>query len=190
MVLIRSLILSASVAALAVLGNAAPTPSDSMSIEPTPTAHHEPTPTATTEPNPGQPDTHTDACGVLASTNSTELKYKHVVDCYNAIPFDSAQAATTLSTVLTLFKDYYVFTDSALARTAPEPFANAPHDIVGELEKIGRSKYTSDYKFHNDILTAVTRLGDGHAAYQSKCLMTHECLICDYSVRNIVGVNN
>ncbi|KAG0072608.1 hypothetical protein BGZ90_011869 [Linnemannia elongata] len=169
MVLIRSLILSASVAALAVLGNAAPTPSDSMSIEPTPTAHHEPTPTATTEPSPGQPDTHTDACGVLASTNSTELKYKHVVDCYNAIPFDSAQAATTLSTVLTLFKDYYVFTDSALARTAPEPFANAPHDIVGELEKIGRSKYTSDYKFHNDILTAVTRLGDGHAAYQINC---------------------
>ncbi|KAF9135022.1 hypothetical protein BGX30_011694 [Mortierella sp. GBA39] len=170
MVLLRSLILSASVAALAVLSHADPTPSDSMTIKPTPTAYHEPTPTATTAPNPGHLDTHTDACGVLASTNYTELKYKHVVDCYSSIPFDSAQAATTLSTVLTIFKDYYVFTDSALARTAPEPFVNAPHDIVGELEKIGRRKYTSDYKFHNDILEAVTGLGDGHAYYQSKYL--------------------
>ncbi|KAG9062367.1 hypothetical protein KI688_005282 [Linnemannia hyalina] len=170
MVLLHSLILSASVAALAVLSNAAPTPSDSMTIKPTPTAHREPTPTATTEPNPGHPHAHTDACGVLASTNYTELKYKHVVDCYNSIPFDSAQAATALSTVLTIFKDYYVFTDSALARTVPEPFADAPYDIVGELEKIGRRKYTSDYKFHNDILEAVTGLGDGHADYQSMYL--------------------
>ncbi|KAF8934556.1 hypothetical protein BGZ47_010313 [Haplosporangium gracile] len=165
MVLLRSLIVSASVAALAALSNAAPTPTESASIEPTPTTDHEPTPTATTEPSPGNPATPTDACGLLASTNPTELKYKHVVDCYNAIPFDSAQAATTLATVLTLFKDYYVFTDAALARTAPEPFASAPHDIVGELEKIGRSKYSSDYKFHKDILAAVTGLGDGHAAY-------------------------
>ncbi|KAF9543717.1 hypothetical protein EC957_000496 [Mortierella hygrophila] len=170
MVFLRSLILSASVAALAVLSNAASTPSDSITIKPTPTAHHGPTPTATTEPNPGHSDTHTDACGVLASTNHTELKYKHVIDCYNSIPFDSAQASTTLSTVLTIFKDYYVFTDSALARTAPKPFANAPYDIVGELEKIGRRKYTSDYKFHNDILEAVTGLGDGHADYGSMYL--------------------
>ncbi|KAG0279077.1 hypothetical protein BGZ96_002075 [Linnemannia gamsii] len=175
MVLLRSFILSASVAALTVFSNAAPTPSSSVSIEPTPTADREPTPTVTTEPvsepHPGHPATPiaANACGTLAHTNSEELKYKHVVDCYNSIPFDSAQAATTLATVLTIFKDYYVFTDSALARTAPAPFVNAPQDIVGELEKIGRSKYTSDYKFHNDILAAVTELGDGHAAYSISC---------------------
>lgn len=174
MVLLRSLILSASVATLIVFSNAAPTPSSSVSIEPTLTTGRESTPTATTEPvpvpHPGHPATTiaADACGTLAHTDRTKLKYKHVVDCYNSIPFDSAQAATTLATVLTIFKDYYVFTDSALARTAPAPFVNAPHDIVGELEKIGRQKYTSDYKFHNDILTAVTGLGDAHAAYSSK----------------------
>ncbi|KAF9132235.1 hypothetical protein BG015_003735 [Linnemannia schmuckeri] len=169
MIPLRSLILSASIAALAVFSNAVPTPTEFASIEPTPTAGHEPTSTATTEPNPGNPATPTDTCGLLSSINPTELKYQHVVDCYNAIPFDSAQATTTLATVLTLFKDYYVFTDAALARTAPEPFANAPYDIVGELERIGRSKYTSDYKFHRDILAAVTGLGDGHAAYSISC---------------------
>jgi len=161
MVVLRSLILSAYVAALATFSHGAPTPT--VSVDPAP-----PTSDPTPSPSPGNPPVQVSACGILGGLNTTEITYNHVVNCYNSIPFDNERAATTLSTVHTLFKDYYVFTDFALSPEAPRPFADDPIDILGELEKIGRKKYTSDYKFHNDILTAVNGLRDGHAAYNSK----------------------
>ncbi|KAG0378251.1 hypothetical protein BGX24_004392 [Mortierella sp. AD032] len=182
MVLLRRVILSASVAAFAVFSNAAPTPS--VGSEPSPSVTIEPSPTITVEPSPPTTDPvpdptpdptpePTDACAVLAQAKPSEYRYQHVVDCYNSIPFDSAQAASTISTMITLFKDYYVFTDAALARKAPMPFADDPHDVVGELEKVGRSKYTSDYKFHTDVLAAVDGLRDGHAAYNINCYQAY-----------------
>ncbi|KAF9132234.1 hypothetical protein BG015_003734 [Linnemannia schmuckeri] len=159
MVLLRSLILSASIAALAVFSNAVPTPTEFASIEPTPTAGHEPTSTATTEPNPGNPATPTDTCGLLSSINPTELKYQHVADCYYAICHLLRQCPNCYY----LSYHYYVFTDAALSPTATPPFANASHDIFGELEKIDRSKYTNDHKFHNEIRIASNGLQDGHA---------------------------
>lgn len=124
---------------------------------------------AITHAAPTHPPPHNvDACGVLGGLNGTDLTYQHVVDCYNAIPFDSNQASTTLATMLTLFEDFYAFTDSALSPTAIRPFSDDPVDIVGDLEKIGRTKYTSDYKFHTDILKAVTSLRDAHTSYFSK----------------------
>ncbi|KAG0206035.1 hypothetical protein BGX33_007608 [Mortierella sp. NVP41] len=166
MVLLRSLILSASVAVLATFSNAVPTPSPSVTIEPS-----EPTPTATPEPipTPTDPVPHIDPCTILGGLNGTGITYNHVANCYKAIPFDNAQAATTLSTMLTLFKDYYIFTDAALTRKVAEPFSSEPIDIVGEIEKIGRRKYTSDYEFHNDIRLAVDSLRDAHLAYNIAC---------------------
>ncbi|KAF9922532.1 hypothetical protein FBU30_007335 [Linnemannia zychae] len=191
MVLIRSLILSVSVAALAVFSSAAPTPSvsflattessPSVGSEPSPSPNVDPVP-PTTDPVPDPipdpvpdpvPGNATDACGVLGGISSADLKYQHVVDCYNAIPFNNAQAATTLETMITLFRDFYVFTDAALAREVPSPFHSAPHDVLGELEKVGRTKYTSDYKFHNDIYNAINGLGDGHAAYSPSCYQAY-----------------
>ncbi|KAG0283802.1 hypothetical protein BGZ96_011823 [Linnemannia gamsii] len=148
MIFLRSHFFSAFVAVLANFSYAAPTSSISASIEPNST-------------------TSTDACSILAQVKLKDMKYKHVVDCYNAIPFDSAKADTTLDTMITIFRDYYVFTDAALSSTATPPFANAPHDILGELEKIQiRLKtYTSDYQFHKDINAASVRV---YASYANK----------------------
>lgn len=143
---ILKLILSASLATLATFTHAAP-------------AH--------------APPTHTDACGILGGLNATAVTYKHVVDCYNAIPFDNNQASTTLSSMLTLFKDFYVFTDSALSPTATRPFSDDPVDIIAKLENIGRIRYTSDYQFHTDILNAVTSLRDAHTAYYIMCYQAY-----------------
>ncbi|KAG9062365.1 hypothetical protein KI688_005280 [Linnemannia hyalina] len=110
---------------------------------------------------------------ILAHINPKAVKYNHVVNCYNAIPFDNVRAAATLTAMIIIFRDYYVFTDDALSPTATLPFANAPHDILGELEKIGRKKYTSDYQFHKDMLVAITGLHDGHAAYQRRSHPLH-----------------
>ncbi|KAK3818265.1 MAG: hypothetical protein JOS17DRAFT_820265 [Linnemannia elongata] len=143
---IFKLILSASLASLATFTHAAP-------------AH--------------APPTHVDACGILGRLNAANITYKHVVDCYSAIPFDSNQASTTLSSMLTLFKDFYVFTDSALSPTATRPFSDDPVDIIAKMENIGRSNYTSNYQFHTDIYNAVTSLRDAHTAYYIDCYIAY-----------------
>lgn len=111
-----------------------------------------------------------DACGLLANKNASSLSVTDVSNCYQAIPFNSTQAKTTLETVHTLFKDYYIFTDAALNPRAAKPFKNEPIDVLGRLEKIGRTKYTSDFQFHMDIRTTIEALKDGHASYDGKGL--------------------
>lgn len=106
-----------------------------------------------------------DPCARLGAKNGRNIKYKDVADCYQAIPIDHDHATTTINTVHDLFRDYYVFTDSALAPQVPAPFASEPVDILKELKTIGGRKYTSDYKFHTDVRHAVDTLRDGHASY-------------------------
>ncbi|KAG0378254.1 hypothetical protein BGX24_004395 [Mortierella sp. AD032] len=116
-----------------------------------------------------QTSSRLDACGRLGKKNGVDVKYKDVADCYRAIPFDRFAADTTISTVHDLFRDYYVFTDKALAPHLPEPFMSEPVDILKQLQTIGRRKYKSDYQFHTDVRHAVDTLRDGHASYDVKC---------------------
>ncbi|KAG0288349.1 hypothetical protein BGZ96_007853 [Linnemannia gamsii] len=110
-----------------------------------------------------------DPCGRLGSKNIRKIKYKDVADCYKAIPIDREIASTTINAVHDLFRDFYVFTDSALTPQVPAPFASEPVDILKELKTIGGRKYTSDYQFHTDVRHAVDTLRDGHASYDVKC---------------------
>ncbi|KAG0278857.1 hypothetical protein BGZ95_002963 [Linnemannia exigua] len=101
--------------------------------------------------------------------NGVGIKYKDVADCYGAIPFNRSIAADTISTIHDLFRDYYVFTDSALTPQVPAPFMSEPVDILKQLQTIGRNNYNSDYKFHTDVRLAVDTLRDGHASYDVEC---------------------
>ncbi|KAK5797131.1 hypothetical protein F5H01DRAFT_400947 [Linnemannia elongata] len=112
---------------------------------------------------------HLDACGLLANKNVSSLSVTDVANCYQAVPFNSTRAKTTLETVHTLFKDYYVFTDAALNPRAPKPFKNEPIDVLKQLEMIGRTKYTSDFQFHMYIRATIEALKDGHASYDVLC---------------------
>ncbi|KAF9114958.1 hypothetical protein BGW39_003171, partial [Mortierella sp. 14UC] len=125
--------------------------------------------TVTAAPTRPNRPSNLDACGRLGRKNGVDIKYKDVADCYRAIPFDRSIGATTISTVHDLFRDYYVFTDSALTSTVPAPFTSEPVDILNKLQTIGRSKYTSDYQFHTDVRHAVETLRDGHASYDVEC---------------------
>ncbi|KAG0255887.1 hypothetical protein BG011_004880 [Mortierella polycephala] len=144
---LRSLILSATLAALATFTTAQTT------LAPVPTPH----------------PVQLDACATLSSKSSTSLTVEDVANCYKAVPFDSTVAASTLESVLTIFKDYYSFRDSALTPTFEKPFDAPPSDIVRRLETIGRTKYTSDYSFHSDVRAAVDSLFDAHSSYIAKC---------------------
>ncbi|KAF9113869.1 hypothetical protein BGW39_003561, partial [Mortierella sp. 14UC] len=144
---LHSLILSASLAAatIATLITAAPVESNS---------HR---------------SSHPDPCGRLGAKKGANVKYKDVADCYRAIPFDRSAANTTINTVHDLFRDYYVFTDKALAPRLPKPFMSEPVDILKQLKTIGRREYKSDYQFHTDVRHAIDTLRDGHASYDVQC---------------------
>lgn len=146
---LRSLVLSASIAVLVTFTNAAPAP-------------------------PGPPPvSHLDPCGILGTKKPSQVTYRDVANCYRAVPLNSAYAAATFSTVHTLFNEFYVFKDAAMIPSLPAPFSSPPTDIIRKLETIGRTKYTSDYSFHDDIRRAIDSLYDAHSSYSGKLL----CLI-------------
>ncbi|KAF8941376.1 hypothetical protein EDD21DRAFT_1413 [Dissophora ornata] len=139
---IRSLILSVSLATIVTLTTAAPVPKQQDG---------------------------SDACGVLGSLNATDITYEAVTACYKSIPFDTTVTTSTMETVYTLFNEYYVFRDSALSPNLMSPFSSAPVDIVNTLATIGKTNYTSDFNFHDDISTAIQTLHDAHAGYDVNC---------------------
>ncbi|KAF9117612.1 hypothetical protein BGX30_005308, partial [Mortierella sp. GBA39] len=146
---LKSLVLSASIAVLVTFTNAAPAPP---------------------APAPGPPPvSHLDACGILGAKKPSEITYQDIVNCYQAIPFNNTNAAATFSTIYTLFNEFYVFKDSAMTPNLQAPFSSPPTDIVGKLEAIGRTKYTSDHKFHTELSRAINSLYDAHAGYYVDC---------------------
>ncbi|KAG9062370.1 hypothetical protein KI688_005285 [Linnemannia hyalina] len=92
---LNSLVLSASVAILVAFTTAAPTP---LRLDP---------------------------CGILGAKQFIPftVTYEDVADCYEAIPYNNANAATTLSTIYTMFNEFYVFRNAALTPDLPAPFS-------------------------------------------------------------------
>ncbi|KAK3818044.1 MAG: hypothetical protein JOS17DRAFT_757749 [Linnemannia elongata] len=129
-----------------------------------------PTPAPAPAPGPGSPPAgQLDACGQLGAKAPNAITYQDVSNCYRAIPFNNSHAAVTFSTIYTLFNEFYVFKDSAMTPNLQAPFSSPPTDIVGKLEAIGRTKYASDYKFHDDLRRAINSLYDAHASYNVNC---------------------
>ncbi|KAF9917909.1 hypothetical protein FBU30_000465 [Linnemannia zychae] len=156
---LKGLILSASLATLAVITQAAPIP-----LPPSPPP---------SSPPPPLPPSHLDACGILASTSIRNITHQKVSDCYMSIPFNREAAQATYDSVLNLFNDFYTFRDSALAPTLAAPFSSAPVDIIEKINTVGRGNYTSDYQFHTDLRLALFSLFDAHASYGARCYMSY-----------------
>lgn len=53
---------------------------------------------------------------------------------------------------------------------APEPFtADVHEDILGDLARIERTNYGSEFDMHVDLSRSVKRLMDGHCVYINMC---------------------
>ncbi len=53
---------------------------------------------------------------------------------------------------------------------APEPFTTEVHeDILGDLARIGATRYNSAFDMHVDLSRSVKRLMDGHCVYTNAC---------------------
>ncbi|KAG0277414.1 hypothetical protein BGZ96_002876 [Linnemannia gamsii] len=148
---LKSLVLSVSIATLITFTTAAPAPP----VPPAPAV------------------SHLDPCGLLGAKEGKNISYHDVANCYHAIPFNNDHAATTLSTIHTLFDQFYIFKDAAMDPNLRAPFSSPPTDIIKRLETIGRTKYSSDYLFHDDIRRAINSLYDAHSAYSVECYSSH-----------------
>lgn len=107
-------------------------------------------------------------CSDLASKQGSNITYTNIENCFDSIPFNNEAARATLETVTTFFNDYYISRDSALTPFLAKPLEGDPVDIVAKLKKIGRTRYTSDRKFHTDVYQAIESLHDGHSLYARK----------------------
>lgn len=110
-----------------------------------------------------------DPCTVLAGLEEPDITYSHVKRCYDNIPFNETEANIILSTVHTLFKDYFIFLDSATNDKLPKPFTTPPVDILKGIDRISKQDYKNDFKFHSDLDTLVSSLNDAHANYLPFC---------------------
>ncbi|KAF9411762.1 Restriction of telomere capping protein 5 [Podila epigama] len=110
-----------------------------------------------------------DPCTTLSQVEEPDITFEHVRNCYANIPFNATEAGIVLSTLYTLFRDYYVFLDYAMMPNQPKPFTNPPVDILAGLDRIGQTNYKSDLDFHTDIDLLVNRLNDAHANYIAHC---------------------
>ncbi|KAF9097025.1 hypothetical protein BGX23_009943 [Mortierella sp. AD031] len=157
---IKTLILSISVATLATTATVSAGPDDNnpSSSSFAPTSHGPQKPTG---------------CSDLAARQGTNITYNDIANCFDSIPFNQAAAKGTIDSVLTFFNDYYVSRDVAMTPHLAKPLQSDPVDIVGMLMKIGRTRYTSDRKFHTDVYKAVESLHDGHAIYAPYCYMAY-----------------
>ncbi|KAG0213421.1 Restriction of telomere capping protein 5 [Mortierella sp. GBA30] len=110
-----------------------------------------------------------DPCNALGQVVEPDITWTLVHQCYNHIPYNATEANIILSTLHTLYKDYYIFLDSAMLENQPKPFTNPPVDMLGGLDQISKREYSGDFRFQTDVDTLVNSLNDAHANYMAHC---------------------
>lgn len=117
-----------------------------------------------------KPPVPQDPCAILGPLLEPAITYTHVKRCYENIPYNETEANIILSTIYTLFKDYFIFLDSATNEHLPKPFTTPPVDILKGLDRISKQTYRGDFRFHTDVETLVSGLNDAHSNYLRKYL--------------------
>ncbi|KAF8932542.1 hypothetical protein BGZ58_007005 [Dissophora ornata] len=117
----------------------------------------------------GRPQAEEDPCRILGQLEEPYVTWTHVQQCYENVPYNVTEANTILSTLYTLYRDYYIFLDMAMLENQPKPFTNPPVDILQGLDLISQQEYHSDFQFQTDVEILVSRLNDAHANYLAFC---------------------
>ncbi|KAK3806840.1 MAG: hypothetical protein J3Q66DRAFT_117312 [Benniella sp.] len=116
-----------------------------------------------------EPPLAQDPCAVLAKLDEPNITYSHVKRCYENIPYNETEANIVLSTMHTLFRDYFIFLDMSTTPNLPKPFTSPPVDILRGLDRISKQEYHGDFRFHTDLDILVSSLNDAHANYIPFC---------------------
>ncbi|KAF9091942.1 hypothetical protein BGX23_004776 [Mortierella sp. AD031] len=67
-----------------------------------------------------------DPCTTLSELLEPYITWGHVKRCYEGVPYNATEANNVVSTMFTLFRDFYIFLDSATTRNLPKPFTSPP----------------------------------------------------------------
>ncbi|EJC99199.1 uncharacterized protein FOMMEDRAFT_148756 [Fomitiporia mediterranea MF3/22] len=87
--------------------------------------------------------------------------------CFESFPINETIKENILEVVT---KSLAFHTSVNYQLRAPEPFtADVHEDILGDLARIGRTSYPSEFEMHIDLSRSVKRLMDGHCVYINMC---------------------
>ncbi|KAG0246491.1 hypothetical protein B0O80DRAFT_84754 [Mortierella sp. GBAus27b] len=115
-----------------------------------------------------------DPCTILnKATTASNVTYQQVANCYKSIPFDTKQAKDTIDSLTTFYNDDFVFRDVATTPNLPSPFTLKPVDTMAELKRIGRTRYSRDWDFHNDLALLSQSYQDAHSIYAPQCYTSY-----------------
>lgn len=88
-----------------------------------------------------------------------------MLDCFNQVPFQQAQAKGTVAALKSL-TELYSFSDISSNSGAPYELKNDLRKLVSAMEtKVNAGSYTSDYAFQKDVMDAFNPLNDAHTLY-------------------------
>ncbi|CAG8601149.1 4206_t:CDS:2, partial [Racocetra persica] len=103
------------------------------------------------------------------SSNTTlTIKYEDVKSCYMSFPFDLQRATEVVESLKGIFKTFYVFFDQS-REPAERGFDFRSVDINGELDKLLKNDYATDFEFMTDVTQIFIDLKDGHTDFRSAC---------------------
>ncbi|CUA71803.1 Glucan 1,4-alpha-maltotetraohydrolase [Rhizoctonia solani] len=109
--------------------------------------------------------TRADPCAAIH--NTTWLKPSQVHSCLSYFPFNATLRDNVVDVLSAMLDQFHASTKFHL--DMPEPFKDTTVDILGELQRIKKSTYSSDFELHQDVSRTVNRLADGHAGYTNYC---------------------
>ncbi|CAE6430353.1 unnamed protein product [Rhizoctonia solani] len=109
--------------------------------------------------------TQADPCATIS--NTTWLKPSEIHSCLSYFPFNATLRDNIVDVLSKTFDQFHTSTKFHLNML--EPFKDVTIDILGELQRIKQSTYSSDFELHQDVSRTIKRLGDGHAGYANYC---------------------
>ncbi|TFK48991.1 hypothetical protein OE88DRAFT_1737208 [Heliocybe sulcata] len=87
--------------------------------------------------------------------------------CFESFPVDPKVKANIIEVVN---KTLAFHTSVNYQVKAPEPFSSDVHeDVIGDLARISKQAYASDFDLHLDLSRTLKRLNDGHCVYINYC---------------------
>ncbi|KAG0022440.1 hypothetical protein BGZ81_008541 [Podila clonocystis] len=110
-----------------------------------------------------------DPCATLSRLPIGNATYADVSSCYNSIEYNPTLAKATITTMRTLYNDFFVFRDTALTPNLALPFTSAPVDVLAKLNEIENMAYKTDFAFHTDLQALAFSLNDAHVNYRPDC---------------------
>ncbi|EIN05221.1 hypothetical protein PUNSTDRAFT_128030 [Punctularia strigosozonata HHB-11173 SS5] len=87
--------------------------------------------------------------------------------CYTSFPVNQTEKANIIEVVT---KTLAFHTSVNYEFLAPLPFSLDVHeDVLGDLSRISKQSYNSDFDLHIDLSRTLKRLMDGHCVYINDC---------------------